>query len=207
MPIIYNSGIFGQPAQALPTDEKDELWKRANLDWMEQLLKSHLPEKQKRLSKNYNMAQGVIDVTDYIDVEDNEFKGLFDIVETGLEDSLLAESEIIAKDLNFYPIVPTIINVLSGELLKKFDHIKIKAVDEYSVNESYDYKKQLMLKYIQQKAQAKIAQTLEQQGITQDNPDFQKQFEGQMQQAMSLPEIQKFMQRNYKSNYEEWEIE
>ena len=49
MPIIYNSGIFGQPAQALPTDEKDELWKRANLDGMEQLLKSHLPEKQKRL--------------------------------------------------------------------------------------------------------------------------------------------------------------
>jgi hypothetical protein len=39
MPIIYNSGIFGQPAQALPSDEKDELWKRANLDWMEQLLK------------------------------------------------------------------------------------------------------------------------------------------------------------------------
>lgn len=64
------------------------------------------------------MAQGVIDVTDYIDVEDNEFKGLFDIVETGLEDSLLAESEIIAKDLNFYPIVPTIINVLSGNYLK-----------------------------------------------------------------------------------------
>ncbi len=204
MPIIYNSGIFGQPAQALPTDEKDELWKRANLDWMEQLLKSHLPEKQKRLSKNYNMAQGVIDVTDYIDVEDNEFKGLFDIVETGLEDSLLAESEIIADDLNFYPIVPTIINVLSGELLKKFDHIKIKAIDEYSTNEAYEYKKQLMLQYIQQKAQAKIAQTLEQQGITQDNPDFQQQFEGQMQQAMSLPQIQKFMQRNYKSNYEEW---
>ena len=145
MPIIYNSGIFGQPAQALPTDEKDELWKRANLDWMEQLLKSHLPEKQKRLSKNYNMAQGVIDVTDYIDVEDNEFKGLFDIVETGLEASLLAESEIIADDLNFYPIVPTIINVLSGELLKKFDHIKIKAIDEYSTNEAYEYKKQFSM--------------------------------------------------------------
>jgi hypothetical protein len=204
MPIIYNSGIFGQPAQALPTDEKDELWKRANLDWMEQLLKSHLPEKQKRLVKNYNIAQGVIDATDYIDVGDNEFKGLFDIVETGLEDSLLAESEIIADDLNFYPIVPTIINVLSGELLKKFDHIKIKAIDEYSTNEAYEYKKQLMLQYIQQKAQAKIAQILEKQGISQDNPDFKQQFEGQMQQTMSLPEIQKFMQRNYKSNYEEW---
>ena len=31
MPIIYNSNIFGQPPQALPSDKKDELWKRAKL--------------------------------------------------------------------------------------------------------------------------------------------------------------------------------
>ena len=59
MPIIYNSNIFGQPPQALPSDKKDELWKRANLDWMEQLLKGFLPEKRSRLIKNYNVAQGL----------------------------------------------------------------------------------------------------------------------------------------------------
>lgn len=204
MPIIYNSNIFGQPPQALPSDKKDELWKRANMDWMEQLLKGFLPEKRSRLIKNYNVAQGVIDVEDYIDTDLNVYKNIFDGVETAMEDSLLADSDIIADDLKFYPIVPSIINVLTGELLKKFDHIKVKAVDEYSANEALEYKKQLMLQYLQQKAQAKIAQQLESQGISQDSPEFQEQMQQAVQQAMSIPEIQKFMNRNYKNNYEEW---
>ena len=204
MPIIYNSNIFGQPPQALPSDKKDELWKRANMDWLEQLLKGFLPEKRSRLIKNYNVAQGVIDVEDYIDTDLNVYKNIFDGVETAMEDSLLADSDIIADDLKFYPIVPSIINVLTGELLKKFDHIKVKAVDEYSANEALEYKKQLMLQYLQQKAQAKIAQQLESQGISQDSPEFQEQMQQAVQQAMSIPEIQKFMNRNYKNNYEEW---
>ena len=204
MPIIYNSNIFGQPPQALPSDKKDELWKRANMDWMEQLLKGFLPEKRSRLIKNYNVAQGVIDVEDYIDTDLNVYKNIFDGVETAMEDSLLADSDIFADDLKFYPIVPSIINVLTGELLKKFDHIKVKAVDEYSANEAIEYKKQLMLQYLQQKAQAKIAQQLESQGISQDSPEFQEQMQQAVQQAMSIPEIQKFMNRNYKNNYEEW---
>ena len=204
MPIIYNSNIFGQPPQALPSDKKDELWKRANMDWLEQLLKGFLPEKRSRLIKNYNVAQGVIDVEDYIDTDLNVYKNIFDGVETAMEDSLLADSDIFADDLKFYPIVPSIINVLTGELLKKFDHIKVKAVDEYSANEALEYKKQLMLQYLQQKAQAKIAQQLESQGISQDSPEFQEQMQQAVQQAMSIPEIQKFMNRNYKNNYEEW---
>ncbi len=204
MPIIYNSNIFGQPPQALPSDKKDELWKRANMDWLEQLLKGFLPEKRSRLIKNYNVAQGVIDVEDYIDTDLNVYKNIFDGVETAMEDSLLADSDIIADDLKFYPIVPSIINVLTGELLKKFDHIKVKAIDEYSTNEALEYKKQLMLQYLQQKAQAKIAQQLESQGISQDSPEFQEQMQQAVQQAMSIPEIQKFMNRNYKNNYEEW---
>lgn len=204
MSIIYNSNIFGQPPQALSSDKKDELWKRANLDWMEQLLKGFLPEKRSRLIKNYNVAQGVIDVEDYIDTDINIYKNIFDGVETAMEDSLLADSDIIADDLKFYPIVPSIINVLTGELLKKFDHIKVKAVDEYSTNEALEYKKQLMLQYLQQKAQAKIAQQLESQGISQDSPEFQEQMQQAVEQAMSIPEIQKFMNRNYKNNYEEW---
>ena len=204
MPIIYNSNIFGQPPQALPSDKKDELWKRANLDWMEQLLKGFLPEKRSRLIKNYNVAQGVIDVEDYIDTDINIYKNIFDGVETAMEDSLLADSDIIADDLKFYPIVPSIINVLTGELLKKFDHIKVKAVDEYSTNEALEYKKELMLQYLQQKAQSKIAQKLESQGISQDSPEFQEQMQQAVEQAMSIPEIQKFMNRTYKNNYEEW---
>jgi hypothetical protein len=204
MPIIYNSSVFGQPPQALETEKKDELWKRSNMDWIEQLLKTQLPHKQRRLIKNYNMAQGVIDVEDYINIDTNDYQDVYDTISTSIQDTLLQDNEVVAEDLKFYPIVPSIINVLVGELVKKFDHIKVKAIDEYSTNEALEFKKQMMLEYLQQKAQAKIAQKLEEQGIPQDDPKYQEAVQQGMQQTMSLPEIQKFMQRNYKSNYEEW---
>lgn len=204
MPIIYNSSVFGQPPQALESAKKDELWKRSNMDWIEQLLKTQLPHKQRRLIKNYNMAQGVIDVEDYINIDTNDYQDAYDTIATSIQDTLLQDNEIVADDLKFYPIVPSIINVLVGELVKKFDHIKVKAIDEYSTNEALDFKKQMMLEYLQKKAQATIAQKLEEQGIPQEDPKYQEAVQQGMQEAMSLPDIQKFMQRNYKSNYEEW---
>jgi len=199
MPIIYNNNLFGQPPQAIESSKKDEIWKRSNLDWIEQLAKAYLPEKKRRLIKNFNIAQGVIDVEDYIDrdLTTNEYKGIFDAVEDSMVD-------LVQDDLKFYPIVPTIINVLSGELLKKFDHISVKAMDQYSINETYEYKKKLVLQAIQEKAQQKIVQQLEQQGVAQDDPKFKEAFEQQTQQAMSIPEVQKFMNRNYKLNFEAW---
>jgi hypothetical protein len=199
MPIIYNNNLFGQPPQAIESFKKDEIWKRGNLDWIEQLAKAYLPEKKRRLIKNFNIAQGVIDVEDYIDkdITTNEYRGIFDAVEDSMVD-------LVADDLKFYPIVPTIINVLSGELLKKFDYVSVKALDQYSQNETYDYKKKLVLQAIQQKAQQKIAEQLEQQGLKQDDPKFKEAFDQQIQQAMSIPEVQKFMNRNYKLNFEQW---
>lgn len=79
------------------------------MDWMEQLLKGFLPEKRSRLIKNYNVAQGVIDVEDYIDTDLNVYKNIFDGVETAMEDSLLADSDIFADDLKFYPIVQVLL--------------------------------------------------------------------------------------------------
>lgn len=203
MPIIYNNSVFGQPPQALESDKKDELWKRANMDWIEQLLKTQLPHKQRRLIKNYNMAQGVIDVEDYINMDTNDYQDVYDTISQSLQDTLLQDNEVVADDLKFYPIVPSIINVLVGEMVKKFDHIKVKAVDEYSINEALEFKKELMINYLRQKAQAKIAEKIGDQ-IPQDSPEYQQVIQQGTEQVMNLPQIQKFMQRNYRSNYEEW---
>jgi hypothetical protein len=204
MPIIYSNNIFGQPPQAIPTKEKNTEWKEANMNWMEDFFKSQLPLKKKRLGKNYNMAQGVIDINDYIKLADNAYTEMYDKIESEIQESLFQDNESIAEDFHFYPIVPSIINVLMGESLKRFDHTKIKAVDDHSTNEYMEHKKGLITQYIQQKAQAEISKKLEEMGVSQDNPEYAQQSEQAMQQAMSLPEIEKYMGRTYKNTYEDW---
>lgn len=202
MPVIYNSNTTGQPPQAIPSMEKNEKWKRMNLDWAERLLKAELPVKQKRILKNYNIAQGVIDIEDYIDIDINEYQSIYSTIESEISDSLLQDSEVSADDIKFYPIVPSIINVLVGELVKKFDHITVKAIDDMSVNEHMEYKKQLVVNYIKQKAEAAIQSQLGQ--VDPNSQEYQQQLQQAQQQALSLPGIQKFLNRTYKSNYEEW---
>jgi len=204
MPIIYNSNISGQPPQAIPTLKKDDDWKKANMDWLEDLLKTHLPQKRKKLIKNYNIAMGVIDIEDYIPAPENEYKNIIDGVEQAMQESLLEETDMTINDLNFYPIIPTIINTLIGEILKKFDHIRIKAIDDLSTNEMLDYKKEMMLEYLKSKYQSKVVEKLSAAQMDPESEEYQQAVEQETQKIMSLPEIQKFINRTYKNNYENW---
>ena len=65
----------------------------------------------RRLLKNYKLAQGIIDKKDYIVEEDNDHKDLMDV---------LTKEDESALELKFYPIIPNVINVLSGEFSKRF---------------------------------------------------------------------------------------
>lgn len=204
MAIIYKDHINNQPPQSLPSKKKNEEWKEANMDWIEQLLKSYLPEKKKRLLKNYNLAQGVIEVEDYIKVQNNDYNNIFDDVENAINDSITENLETIQDDLHFYPIIPTIINTLVGELVKKYDHIKVKSVDDLSTNETLEYKKELITQYLTQKYQQKFNELIQEQGASLEDEKVQEQGQQFVEQKMSLPDIQKFMNKKYQSNYETW---
>ena len=76
--------------------------------------------------KNYKLANGIIDKTDYIVEEDNEVAELIDV---------LTKEDQSAFELKFFPIVPNVINVLTGEFAKRNDKITYRAVDDLSYNE------------------------------------------------------------------------
>lgn len=67
----FNS--FTQPLQFLPKAEKDEDWCIHNADWIEWQGIKQIQEKARRLMKNYKLAKGIIDKTDYIPTEENEY--------------------------------------------------------------------------------------------------------------------------------------
>ena len=94
----------------IPKKEKDEEWAAWNLDWYEWQGIKQLKRNSRRLLKNYKLAKGIIDKTDYIIEPDNEYADLVD--------TLIKEDES-ALEIKFYPIIPSVINVLVGEFAKE----------------------------------------------------------------------------------------
>lgn len=179
------------PVQMLPKKEKDDDWKEANLDWYEHIGILQLREKVKKLSKWYNLAEGVIDRSDYIKDFGNENSDMLNII---------GGDEEIPVSLEFFPIIPNVVNVMCGEFSKRNNRIIVKAVDDYSINEMLEKKKEMVTQTLTARAQAKISQKLAEQGIQPDSQEGQQA----MQSIPSLPEIQQFFNKTYRGIAEQW---
>src|ERR1022692_2799389 len=118
-------GTLIQPIQFIPREKKDEQWTAWNIDWLEWQGLKQLRRNARRLSKNYKLAKGIIDRTDYIVEEDQEYKQL---IET------LTKEDTSALELKFYPIIPNVINTLVAEFAKRNSEISFRTTDERSYN-------------------------------------------------------------------------
>ena len=67
-----------------------------NMDWFEWQGQTDNLEDARRLLKNYKLANGIIDKSDYIIEENNEYT---DIINT------LTEEDVSAMELKFYPML------------------------------------------------------------------------------------------------------
>ena len=146
MPKIYNAlqlkagaksdynrmGTITQPVQFLLNKDKDEQWGAWNMDWHEMQGLKMIRRNARRLLKNYKLANGIIDKSDYIIEEDNEMADLIDT---------LTKEDESAFELKFFPIIPNVINVLTGEFAKRNDRISYRAVDDISFNEMTEMKR------------------------------------------------------------------
>ncbi len=114
----YNRmGSITQPIQFLPRKEKDEDWTAWNLDWLEWQGLKQIRRNARRLMKNYKLAKGIIDKTDYLVSEDNENR---DLLET------LTQEDFSALELKFYPIIPNVINVMGIFTEAQFRELEIE---------------------------------------------------------------------------------
>jgi hypothetical protein len=186
-------GSVTQPLQFIPKKEKDEQWAAWNLDWLEWNGLKQIRRNARRLMKNYKLAKGIIDRTDYIVEENNEYRDIVD---------LLTKEDASALELKFYPIIPNVINVLVGEFAKRSTKLTYRAVDDVSYNEMLEQKRSLVEETLMADAQTKIIAALIQQGLDPNSPEAQQQLDPQ--KVKSLPEIEKFFQKDYRSMIEQW---
>lgn len=190
----YNRmGTLNQPIQFLPRSKKDQEWAAWNLDWLEWEGLKHVRRNARRFMKNYKLAKGIIDKTDYVVEEDNENADLIDT---------LTKEDASALELKFYPIIPNVINTLVSEFAKRNTRVTYTAVDEYSYNEMLEQKRSKVEEVLLFEAQQKMAMKLAEMDQDPNSEEYQKAMSPQNLQ--SLPEIQAFFNKDYRSMVEQW---
>jgi hypothetical protein len=189
----HKMGVLTQPIQFLPEKDKDDQWRAWNLDWLEFQGMKQLRRNSRRLSKNYKLARGIIDRSDYIIEENNE---MADLIET------LTKEDVSALELKFYPIIPNVINVLTNEFAKRSSRIMFKAVDDISYNEMLEEKRQMLEQTLLADAKNKMIVTMREMNIPLDSEEFQENTSEE--KLRTLPEIEQFFKKDYKSLMEQW---
>lgn len=186
-------GSITQPLQFLTKAEKDAQWAAWNLDWVEWQGLKQIRRNARRLMKNYKLAKGIIDKSDYIVEEDNDYR---DIVE------ILTKEDQSALELKFYPIIPNVINVLVAEFAKRTTKLTYRAVDEFSYNEMMEQKRAMVEETLMGNAQMKLMTAMIEQGLDPNSPEAQEQVNPE--KLKSLPEIEAFFKKDYRSMVEQW---
>lgn len=187
-----------QPLQFLPLAEKDEQWTAWNMDWLEWNGLKQIRRNARRLMKNYKLAQGIIDKTDYISEEENEMN---DIVQ-----QLASDDEFDALELKFYPIIPNVVNTLVSEFAKRNKRITFRAVDEFTYNEILERKRSEIEDVLVKYAEGKLVAQMIEMGMSLDDPKTQEAFKQQTspEALKRLPEIQDFYTKDYEILAEKW---
>jgi len=190
----YNKmGTLIQPFQFVSEKEKDDQWRAWNLDWLEFQGMKQLRRNARRLMKNYKLAKGIIDKQDYIVEEDNEMGDLIDT---------LTKEDVSAFELKFYPIIPNVINVLTNEFSKRSSRIMFRAVDDQSYNEMLEAKRGMIEETLLSQAQQKQMMKMAEMGLDPQSDDAKQQMDPE--KIKSLPEIESFFKKDYRSMIEEW---
>jgi len=186
-------GSITQPLQFLSKNEKTDEWAAWNVDWLEWNGLKQIRRNARRLMKNYKLAKGVIDRSDYIVEDNNEYKDIVD---------LLTREDESALELKFYPIIPNVINVLVAEFAKRSTKLTYRAVDEYSYNEILEEKRKMVEETLLSNAQVQIMTALLEQGLDPNSPEVQEQVAPE--KLKTLPEIEQFFKKDYRSMIEQW---
>ena len=182
-----------QPVQFLPSSEKTDDWAAWNLDWLELQGVEFLRSNARRLLKNYKLAKGIIDKSDYIVEEDNDYKDMMDV---------LTKENDSALELKFYPIVPNVINVLTGEFSKRYNKVQFRAVDDKSYNEMLALKKAQIEDTLLADAEMQLVQKMIEAGMDPASEEAQQQLSPE--NLKTLPEIEDYFSKSYRSSIEEW---
>jgi len=197
----YNNSLAAMlPPQMLPSTQKDDEWRQNTMDALERIGRIQYRENIK-LIENYEMIKGKF-----------IFKHYFETEAHGDMLAQLTREFEIPTYLRHYDIISQVINTMSGEYQTRPDNFRVRGNDEGTTNEYIRQKSSMLMNYVQAKIDSEINAKLAQMGLDPNKTDFnspqeQQQYQQQIQQqkqALTPPEIQKYMDMSWMDTAEIW---
>lgn len=192
---ISNSKLWAiSPIQMISKFEKTEDWKRWNLDWFERVAYQDLSKEWKAISKDYEMAEGILNPEDY-GINSEQFG---DYVK-----DIISDTQQFMPAM-FFPIIPPFVNLFIGEYIKRDSRIIVRGVDEFTINKKTQVKKDMIVKILAEKAKADVMNKYKQQeGFDPQNQDQQKQLQEDISYSQQVVDAEmKF--KTYQTIAEQW---
>ncbi len=190
----YSAGFF-QPLQFISTKDKDDAWSCQMLNYVDWQSQKQLQTTANWMMKNYKLAIGEIEKTDYIR-QDSEYADMV----TALEGQ--AGSALESMEIKNYPFASTVINILTDEFAKRANHMTFEDKSPAAANEMLDQKKEQIQQYLEAMAAIKQQSKMFEMGLSPDSDQGKQMLDPQT--IKSLPEIQKFYNKSYRNVYQEW---
>lgn len=204
--MIAGSFINPNPNVSLPAQmvslsvKKGKDWKRECLNALEQI-GTYQYFQNLNLIENYEMVKGKFIFKHYL--EQDEYSDMLH--------QLTREFEI-PNYLRHYDIISQVINTLSGEYQKRPDNFRVKGFDENTTNNYIREKTRLLLEYVTQDINNEVNLRLAEMGYDTEKQDFANEEEAQaykqevdqQRQALTPPEIEKYMKYKWQDVAEIW---
>lgn len=157
----------------------------------ERIGRQQLSSYREEILKQFNLAYGVIDKSDYIKGE-SEHKAEIDFL----------GGESLDFDLEFYPIIPNIVNTLTNFLSKTKIGYSAIALNREAQNEVIEAKNNDIRNLLIGKAQEMFNAQMMAQGITPEaNSEVYAQ---QVEIFKALPKIQRYYSTEFRLSVEKW---
>jgi hypothetical protein len=156
------------------------------MDYFGSIAHAQYSQNEKTFAHNYNLVKGILRKEDFF-INDND-------VAQSFVDVLLKDIDL-PEHVKHYSILNPPINTLMGELSKRPDYSKIKAMDDNSKSEELQYRTEHMQKYILETAANQIKMSIAQNG--QEEP------EDEDVQKMAMEKVAEYI-TDYTSMAERW---
>ncbi len=126
-------GTYMMPPQFVPDADKDLSFVTRTMDNIEYEGMRQVRQKANRLLKNYKMANGELDITDFV-----KTGGQYsDIVSNSL-----GNGGEMPNSLQYHSLLDTLVNVLCNEFANRYNNIEFVMTDPDSDNELWAAKKE-----------------------------------------------------------------
>lgn len=144
-------------------EKEDESWIKNTMDYFANKAYAEYIKNRETFVKNYDLVKGILRMEDFY--QEPEVKSFTE---------MLKEDVGLPSYVKHYSIITTPINELVGEISKRPDTIKIKALDDDSQAEELQFRTDLLQKFVMQEARQKIIEKAAMEGVEIPDEEIDK---------------------------------